>query len=157
MSNSTFTTALNRLFTIGRVTKDPAVAIFAVRYAEKRGWDQAEFARQLYGDSQEARQRVNNWLRRGLPAKEIPHVAQILGLTVEQLLKAGKEAPPEPALAPAALEMAREWSLLRGSVQAQIQALVRAFLEQEQKARAEGSKSEVGRRASLQGRRGHTA
>lgn len=123
-SNEMFTPAINRPFTVRGVRPNRIqVAKFAVSYAqEKHGWNKAELSRQLFGE--EKRQWINSWLKRGLPADQDAPVANKLGLTVEQLLAAGRIEVPEDPLPPEAIEFAREWMRLPAITRNNIRATV---------------------------------
>jgi hypothetical protein len=124
-----FTADINRLFTFPGVALDRVkIARYAVARAESQfGWKPAAFARQLFGEG-ENRQRVNGWLKRGLPADQDAAVAKKLGLTVEELHAAGDQDPPEPALPEEAVVFAREWLRLAPRARTHIRGLVLEML-----------------------------
>lgn len=102
-----------------------AMARFAISYAEKnKGWKKAEFGRRLFGADQDARGRVGNWLRRGLPPEQDASVAALLGLTIEELHAAGAIKPQEPSLSAEALAVARAWDGLPPQIRAVVQTLI---------------------------------
>lgn len=67
---------------MGESISDPVMR-FALEVATSKGWNQTQFARKLGHDSN---QRLTNWKSRGMPRGEYPHVADILGLSVDELL-----------------------------------------------------------------------
>lgn len=52
-------------------------------HIERSGKKKADFAKQLNTSGQ----KLNNWVKRGVPAAELPRVAKLLGITVDQYLK----------------------------------------------------------------------
>lgn len=129
--------------------EDPITA-FALKLAEEKGWSQDEFAQRI---GAEDRQTVNNWKRRGMPPKRYRAVAQVLGLTVEQLI-AGKpgKGPREPAqriygfdLTYEAAAFAADWMALTGPTKAQFQALVQTLLQQQARDNGSGEPAVVDR------------
>jgi hypothetical protein len=124
-----FTAPGNPLFTFPAVALDRVkIARYAVARAEQQfGWKPAAFARALFGEG-ENRQRVNGWLKRGLPADQDAAVAKKLGLTVEELHAAGDQDPPEPALPDEAVVFAREWLRLAPRARTHIRGLVLEML-----------------------------
>src|SRR4051812_7686247 len=91
-----FTPSRNGPFTLGAVALDRLkVAKYAVERARKEfGMRPAAFARALFGEG-DNRQRINGWLKRGLPADQDAAVAKTLGLSIEELHAAGDLDPPE--------------------------------------------------------------
>jgi hypothetical protein len=124
-----FTPGISRLFTFPSVALDRRkIAQYAVDRAESKfGWKPAAFARALFGEG-ENRQRINGWLKRGLPADQDAAVAKMLGLTIEQLHSAGDQDPPEPPLPEEAVDFAREWLRLPPRRRTQIRGLVLELL-----------------------------
>lgn len=133
-----FTTAINSAFTVVHMGVDRiAVARYAVERAEREfGWNKAAFARELFGYDQ--RQRINAWLKRGLPPAEYPRVAGKLGLTVEELLSAGEKEPPPKPLPQEAVDFAREWLRLPPYTRNNIRTLVLGMLESGRDGGSEG-------------------
>lgn len=125
MSNTLCSSGLNNAFTFRLVPspkkeKDKRTA-FALRVARDRHeWSQADFARKLNISDQ----LMTNWVTRGIPRKEWPHVSKILGITVEELdrCKLSQDAPEVPQ---EALDFAMEVQKLHPVFRSQIQALVR--------------------------------
>jgi hypothetical protein len=125
-SNESFTPDINVLFTIQSMKPDRrAVARFAISYAEKtKGWNKAELGRRLFGADTDARGRVGNWLRRGLPPEHDAAVAAVLGLAIEDLHAAGVAKPTEKPLSADAIAVARAWDGLPPHIRLAIQTLI---------------------------------
>lgn len=146
-SNVLFTTAINSPFTVHGMEPavDPVWA-FAMELARKKGWDQTEFAEKIGVTD---RQVVNNWKRRGMPAKYHSKVAGVFGITVEQLLaRTPAKGPREPVqtvygfeLTPEAARFAADWQALRGPWKAQVQLMVQQLLQDQ--ARDDGQEAPV--------------
>jgi hypothetical protein len=126
MSIESFTPSINNLFTILAMKPDRLeMARFAVSYAEKeKGWNKAELGRRLFGADTDARGRVGNWLRRGLPPEQDAPVAALLGLTIEELHAAGGLQIKEPSLSADAIAIAKAWDGLPAQVRLAIQTLI---------------------------------
>ena len=86
MSNVAFTTAVNCLFSIARMSthdRNRHVPIeWAIARAKKLGMTKAAFARAVGVLSQD----VNNWTKRGLPADRYEKVADVLRCTIDELV-----------------------------------------------------------------------
>ena len=149
-STNLLTHHINGLFTVRRVRNqknaDP-IAEFALALGEKKHGSIAGFSVALFGEDK--RQQVGQWLWRGIPHNQRVKVAKELGMTVEQLLDAGKAPIPEPPLPPEAVAFAKEWLELPLLVRTQIQALVRSLPKE--MGRIDGETVE---RPELQRRRG---
>jgi transcriptional regulator with XRE-family HTH domain len=114
---------------------DPT-AEFVFALAAQRGWSQVEFAEKV----SQTKQSVTNWRSRGIPPKHHAKVAKVFGITVEELLAAGKAAkgPRESLktifgveLSPEAANFAAEWMALRSPLRAQIQAIVQTLVQEQ--------------------------
>jgi hypothetical protein len=130
LPSTTFTTVINRPFTLPAVALDRIkVAKYAVARAEEVfGWKKARFVRELYGSDAD-RQRINGWLKRGLPADQDATVAKKLGLTIEQLHAAGEQDPQDVPLSEEAVDFAKEWQRLNPKARTHIRGLVLEMLE----------------------------
>lgn len=124
-SITSFTPGINGLFTIAGMKPDrQEMARFAISYAEKnKGWTKAEFGRRLF-KTDDARGRVGNWLRRGLPPEHDAAVAQLLGLTIEELHAAGHIEPAQAPISADAMAIARAWDSLPPQIRSVIQTLI---------------------------------
>lgn len=102
---------------------------------DKHGWNQAEFADAIGAD----KQHVTNWKARGFPPARYAKAAQVLGITVEELISGKKQAQDaphpsrieEPSVAaydvkvtPEAMMFAAEYLKLPKALQSQVSALV---------------------------------
>lgn len=128
-SSDLLTHRLNAVFTVRRVGNkkkplDP-IAEFALGLAEKQHGSLAAFSIAFFGE--EKRQQVNQWLHRGIPHNQRVNVARHLGLSVEELLAAGKAPVPTPQLPQEAVDFAMEWLALSPLLRTQIQGLVRSL------------------------------
>jgi transcriptional regulator with XRE-family HTH domain len=130
-SNTSCTLSLHNPCTVLRMA-DP-VTTYALELAQKRGWNQVQFAERI----DQTKQTVTMWLSRGMHPKHHTKVAKLFGITVEEL-QTGKSSngPREPAqtiygltLTPEAAHYAAEWMRLRAPLRAQLQAIVQTLLQ----------------------------
>jgi len=134
VSNGLCTRGAHALCTFGRMADPTAEYVFAL--AAQRGWSQVEFAEKV----SQTKQSVTNWRSRGIPPKHHAKVARVFGITVEELLAAGKAAkgPRESLkqifgveLTAEAAHFAAEWMALRSPLRAQVQAIIQTLVQEQ--------------------------
>jgi transcriptional regulator with XRE-family HTH domain len=136
-SNETFTSRLHSAFTLPAMTDE--VIDRALKIAKDRhGWNQPEFAQRIGAE----KQHITNWKARGMPPARYAKVANVLGITVDELLgnKPAKQTTSanrisEPTvvaydvkLTESAVMFAAEWAKLPPALQAQVQSLVHSMV-----------------------------
>lgn len=131
------------------------ITLRALQLAADKGWNQSKFAELIGAD----KQHVTNWKSRGFPPARYAKTAEVLGITVEELLTGRKDAQEsarpsrieEASVAaynvkvtPEAMLMAAEWSKLPPALQAQFSALIHmtvAELARESRVKSAGPKT----------------
>lgn len=116
-----------------------AVTERALRLAKDKGWNQSEFAEAIGAD----KQHITNWKKRGFPPARYARTAEVLGVSVEELITGKKPATQvtsasriaEPTtrlyghdVTEEAVMFAKEWEKLTPPLRAQVQALVHVMV-----------------------------
>lgn len=131
-SNGMFTSRANSLFTL-KPMNDLTKRVLDLAFHLKK-WNLVEFANAMNVE----KQHVNNWKERGIPHSRLPKAAQVLGVTVDELLTGVHPVnpPEEPrtvthwgiTVTEAGFLLAKEWDQLQEPEKTQIHNLVHGIV-----------------------------